>query len=163
MSALLQGRERGNTRRGRARTHTIAPALHDRWRATVASGGGWQRSTPVHTVASRCARTSWSIAAGPTRFIYTCFPGESNLFSSPDFCLLSCRWQVTQQLGDIHSQMSDSSDAERRSDQCAVHGERLTTFCETCTTCICHKCALWGSDHRCHTFRDLDQVFSFFF
>ena len=28
--------------------------------------------------------------------------------------------------------------------RCEYHNEKLSVYCETCTKCICHMCALWG-------------------
>ena len=44
-------------------------------------------------------------------------------------------------------------------DRCTVHHEKLSVYCWTCRTCICHQCALWGGTHSGHTFKPLEEVY----
>ena len=43
--------------------------------------------------------------------------------------------------------------------QCERHEEKLSVYCWTCNTCICHQCALWGGTHSGHTFKPLDEIY----
>ena len=47
-------------------------------------------------------------------------------------------------------------------DICELHNkEKLSVYCWTCITCICHKCALFGGTHSGHTFKPLDEIYDF--
>ncbi|KAL7294577.1 hypothetical protein TKK_0012037 [Trichogramma kaykai] len=75
--------------------------------------------------------------------------------------LVNCRWveEVTQQLdtlqfiGNSNSKFKDS-----KKDQCLTHHEKLSVYCLTCMTSMCHQCALWGCKHSGHTFKPLDDI-----
>jgi tripartite motif-containing protein 37 len=79
--------------------------------------------------------------------------------------LVNCRWveEVTQQLDTLkeHGVRGDREPAggERGQDQCEAHAEKMSVYCWTCRTCICHQCALWGGTHSGHDFRPLDEIY----
>ncbi|TGZ70298.1 hypothetical protein CRM22_003277 [Opisthorchis felineus] len=85
--------------------------------------------------------------------------------------LINCRWvdEVTQQLESLQQSQSASSrsnngriengDPTTSSDKCEAHGERLSVFCSTCNSVICHQCALFDGKHEQHSFRPLDEVY----
>ncbi|CAL8089724.1 unnamed protein product [Calicophoron daubneyi] len=83
--------------------------------------------------------------------------------------LVNCRWadEVTQQLDSLQSQAlsahatgKDENGAALTNDTCETHHERLSVFCSTCDTAICHQCALFDGKHAQHTFRPLDDVYN---
>lgn len=39
--------------------------------------------------------------------------------------------------------------------------EKLSVYCQTCKTSICHQCALFGGHHASHSFKPLDEVYEF--
>ena len=86
--------------------------------------------------------------------------------------LVNCRWveEVTQQLDTLkegvvtdqqYSSGLASSGNSISGDRCKVHPEeKLSVYCWTCKTCICHQCALWGgTTHSGHTFKPLEEVY----
>ncbi|KAF7257509.1 hypothetical protein EG68_05250 [Paragonimus skrjabini miyazakii] len=84
--------------------------------------------------------------------------------------LINCRWvdEVTQQLDSLQSQSASARSTSGRSDQgssssgdiCEIHNERLSVFCSTCDSAICHQCALFDGKHEQHAFRPLDEVYN---
>ncbi|KAF8569279.1 hypothetical protein P879_04199 [Paragonimus westermani] len=84
--------------------------------------------------------------------------------------LINCRWvdEVTQQLDNLQSQSASARSTSGRSDQgstssgdiCEIHNERLSVFCSTCDSAICHQCALFDGKHEQHAFRPLDEVYN---
>ncbi|XP_040577548.1 E3 ubiquitin-protein ligase TRIM37 isoform X1 [Lepeophtheirus salmonis] len=84
--------------------------------------------------------------------------------------LVNCRWveEVTNQLDSLVSSKGngiggDGSSSEPDTlENCHVHpDEKLSVYCKTCSTCICHQCALWGgTSHSGHTFKPLDEVYT---
>ncbi|KAA3677490.1 tripartite motif-containing protein 37 [Paragonimus westermani] len=84
--------------------------------------------------------------------------------------LINCRWvdEVTQQLDNLQSQSVSARSTSGRSDQgstssgdiCEIHNERLSVFCSTCDSAICHQCALFDGKHEQHAFRPLDEVYN---
>ena len=76
--------------------------------------------------------------------------------------LVNCRWveEVTQQLDTLQAVgISNSRHDDSNRDRCTVHHEKLSVYCWTCRTCICHQCALWGGTHSGHTFKPLEEVY----
>lgn len=51
------------------------------------------------------------------------------------------------------------SKAEAEKDMCDVHREKLSVFCWTCKSCICHQCALWAGTHFGHAFKPLGDIY----
>ena len=41
-------------------------------------------------------------------------------------------------------------------EMCSTHQEKMSVYCETCKTSICHECALWSTHHKQHS---LDMIF----
>eukprot|EP00794_Sanderia_malayensis_P014324 gene14324-15813_t len=83
--------------------------------------------------------------------------------------LVHCRWveDVTQQLDNLQVNTTAACTAspikvqsdENKDGKCEFHGEKLSVYCDTCTKCICHMCALWGGTHSKHDFKPLDEVY----
>lgn len=44
-------------------------------------------------------------------------------------------------------------------EKCKTHHEKMSVYCETCKTSICHECALWSKEHKEHSFKPLDLIF----
>lgn len=44
-------------------------------------------------------------------------------------------------------------------EKCSKHKQKLTVYCDSCHTCICHECALWSEEHRGHSFKPLDDLY----
>ncbi|XP_046391051.1 E3 ubiquitin-protein ligase TRIM37-like isoform X2 [Ischnura elegans] len=86
------------------------------------------------------------------------------------FELVNCRWveDVTQKLESLSAAKSESegpggsgNDDIPASERCPDHpGEHMTVFCESCSKCICHRCALWGGTaHAGHSFKPIAEVY----
>jgi len=100
--------------------------------------------------------------------------------------LVNCRWvgDITQQLESLQLQASPSGQATGHtcsdlyvrqsvalsgahivevglvsSNRCELHREKLSVFCSTCKSSICHKCALWEGTHAGHVFQPLDKMY----
>ncbi|KAI0223232.1 E3 ubiquitin-protein ligase TRIM37, partial [Lamellibrachia satsuma] len=75
--------------------------------------------------------------------------------------LVNCRWaeDVTQQLDSLQACTPSSRQEEQDKDNCGQHQEKLSVYCWTCRSCICHQCALWGGKHSGHTFKPLSDVY----
>merc|ERR1719336_3257527 len=80
--------------------------------------------------------------------------------------LVNCRWveEVTQQLDTLKEVGAGPGRHElevtpHKEDQCERHEEKLSVYCWTCNTCICHQCALWGGTHTGHTFKPLEEIY----
>eukprot|EP00096_Caligus_rogercresseyi_P000740 TRINITY_DN11251_c0_g1_i1.p1 TRINITY_DN11251_c0_g1~~TRINITY_DN11251_c0_g1_i1.p1 ORF type:complete len:921 (-),score=249.89 TRINITY_DN11251_c0_g1_i1:106-2868(-) len=83
--------------------------------------------------------------------------------------LVNCRWveDVTNQLDSLVASPkgretgSGPISKDRSEETCSVHPEeKLSVYCSTCSTCICHQCALWGQNsHSGHTFKPLEEVY----
>ncbi|XP_046462791.1 E3 ubiquitin-protein ligase TRIM37-like [Daphnia pulex] len=82
--------------------------------------------------------------------------------------LVNCRWvgDVTQQLESLQLQSAPSvtpsssvSNSASTTDLCDMHSEKLSVYCVTCKSCICHKCALWEGTHSGHMFQPLDGMY----
>lgn len=122
-------------------------------------------------------------------------------FASADLLLtdlVNCRWaeEVTQQLDTLQLSSPPSvktpnakghhcvfvkghhrlkPDFPGTIDRCEMHKEKLSVYCWSCHSCICHQCALWGGtvcsydvtyyvfictmQHSGHTFKPLDEVY----
>lgn len=82
--------------------------------------------------------------------------------------LVNCRWvgDITQQLESLQLQSTPSitpsnsiSNSASTTDLCDMHSEKLSVYCVTCKSCICHKCALWEGTHSGHMFQPLDGMY----
>jgi len=83
--------------------------------------------------------------------------------------LVHCRWveDVTQQLDhlQVHAATATAQSPVKvkaeviKDGTCEYHNEKLSVYCDTCTKCICHMCALWGGTHSKHDFKPLDEVY----
>ncbi|XP_059614605.1 E3 ubiquitin-protein ligase TRIM37-like [Phlebotomus argentipes] len=79
--------------------------------------------------------------------------------------LVNCRWfeEVAVQVENLQqictNIQSNSLCKNNEQDQCQTHHEKLSVYCWTCKTCICHQCALFGGTHSGHTFKQLELVY----
>ncbi|XP_055702147.1 E3 ubiquitin-protein ligase TRIM37-like isoform X3 [Phlebotomus papatasi] len=79
--------------------------------------------------------------------------------------LVNCRWfeEVAVQVENLQqictSIKTNSLCKNNEQDQCQTHHEKLSVYCWTCRTCICHQCALFGGTHSGHTFKQLELVY----
>lgn len=87
--------------------------------------------------------------------------------------LVNCRWaeEVTQQLETLSVSAASSPvappaaapapvvDTMDKRDFCKQHKEKLSVYCWTCKSCICHQCALWAETHGGHNFKPLDDIY----
>lgn len=89
--------------------------------------------------------------------------------------LVNCRWaeEVTQQLDTIRESNATPAppvaagempsithnNTSGHKDICELHREKLSVYCTTCKSCICHQCALWDGTHGGHTFKPLNDVY----
>lgn len=75
--------------------------------------------------------------------------------------LVNCRWveDVTQQLDTLQAVGAVTRQDEAERDRCSAHEEKLSVYCWTCRSSICHQCALWGGTHSGHTFKPLEEVY----
>ncbi len=65
--------------------------------------------------------------------------------------------QVLVNLHDANKQDTAISSSEQ--EKCNIHHEKMSVYCETCKTSICHECALWSQEHKEHNFKPLDMIF----
>ncbi|KAG8231268.1 hypothetical protein J437_LFUL011122 [Ladona fulva] len=82
--------------------------------------------------------------------------------------LVNCRWveEVTQNLDTLRAVDAETTTAvgngqdSKDDERCGDHlDENLTVFCESCSKCICHRCALWGgTTHAGHSFKPIAEV-----
>uniref|UniRef100_A0A1L8DTG1 Putative e3 ubiquitin-protein ligase trim37 n=1 Tax=Nyssomyia neivai TaxID=330878 RepID=A0A1L8DTG1_9DIPT len=79
--------------------------------------------------------------------------------------LVNCRWfeEVAVQVENLQQICTkikaNSLCKDNEQDQCQTHREKLSVYCWTCKTCICHQCALFGGTHSGHTFKQLELVY----
>lgn len=78
--------------------------------------------------------------------------------------LVNCRWfeEVANQVENLQLMANKSSQllSSNDKDLCPTHcEEKLSVYCWTCKTCICHRCALFGGTHTNHTFKQLELVY----
>jgi len=75
--------------------------------------------------------------------------------------LVNCRWaeEVTQQLDSMRVVQTQIKESEADKDKCEQHFEKLSVYCISCRTCICHLCALFVGQHSGHSFRPLDEEY----
>ncbi|GAB0094626.1 E3 ubiquitin-protein ligase TRIM37-like [Sergentomyia squamirostris] len=79
--------------------------------------------------------------------------------------LVNCRWfeEVAVQVENLQqictNIKANSLCKNNDQDQCQTHHEKLSVYCWTCRTCICHQCALFGGTHSGHTFKQLELVY----
>ncbi|XP_055686310.1 E3 ubiquitin-protein ligase TRIM37-like isoform X2 [Lutzomyia longipalpis] len=79
--------------------------------------------------------------------------------------LVNCRWfeEVAVQVENLQQICTkikaNSLCKDNEQDQCQTHHEKLSVYCWTCKTCICHQCALFGGTHSGHTFKQLELVY----
>ncbi|KAL7041942.1 hypothetical protein ACKWTF_000966 [Chironomus riparius] len=78
--------------------------------------------------------------------------------------LVNCRWfeEVANQVESLQIMANKTSHLTNLNDKdlCPTHNEeKLSVYCWTCKTCICHKCALFGGTHTNHTFKQLELVY----
>ena len=69
--------------------------------------------------------------------------------------LVNCRW-LEDVAHEVESLQQICANV-KTNDQCQTHCEKLSVYCWTCKSCICHQCALWGGLHSGHTFKQLGE------
>ena len=69
--------------------------------------------------------------------------------------LVYLRWggDLSSHINRMRSLVGADSD-----DSCQQHRKPLSTYCQTCSRCVCVNCALFGI-HQGHAMRDLDDVY----
>ncbi|CAF1252060.1 unnamed protein product [Adineta steineri] len=74
--------------------------------------------------------------------------------------LVKCRWieDVTSQLDTLKINETNKQKGEEK-DKCELHKEKLTVYCQSCSKCICHQCALFNGSHVGHSFLPFDDIY----
>ncbi|XP_025411276.1 E3 ubiquitin-protein ligase TRIM37-like isoform X2 [Sipha flava] len=77
--------------------------------------------------------------------------------------IVNCRWveDLSDQLDGLNSTIGVSSVRQSQEQRCETHNEQLTVFCITCSTTICHRCALFDNSSHCgHSFRPIEEIYN---